>query len=448
MSTAMATSPSAGGLIPIGRGPVAVVYTGIDQHGDTAVKVFPNPFDRGTKAAFDHEQARLATLRHVPSILQVSDVRKLSDGRPALCMPRCSQSLAQRVERVGRLAVEDALALGEAVALALAAAHRVGVTHGAVTPRNVLLRSSGEPVLADFGVAIRQQFTRDPLYEVDYVAPDTLRDGTMSEWCDLYGLGAVLYLALTGRSPHPARVGEQPAELILRVLNEPVATIGQEDVPAELSTVVASLLAKDPGQRPPDAAAIADLLTSMRRTNPTVAADVGESGPPRTARVIAPTLPATPVAIAKPSQGERERARYGRLIAITAGVALVASVPVVLSRTDDAPPAGPPPAQNSPAAPAPDQTRAVQLELDPPTDHGSYVDLVWRSAEDLDFAVVVAADGQDQPEVILANRNRTLRVPVDPRRKYCFTVRATNNRADRPVYESQPKPIRGASCGR
>lgn len=249
------------GLHPFGSGPVATVYSGLCAGVPVAFKVFPRAFDRQTMAAFERERA---ALRRVPSVLPVDAVDRLPDGRQALRMGLCAESLAAVVARTGPLPHAEAAALGHAVARALAAAHAAGVVHGGLHPRNVLFLPKGDPVLADFGLPLRHAFPRDPLHAVEYQPPETLRTGDPDEHTDIYALGAVLHLALTGASPHPGRLGEQPGERVLRVLKEPVPAINRPDVPLPLATLVARLLAADPARRPPTAAAVATQLATMR----------------------------------------------------------------------------------------------------------------------------------------------------------------------------------------
>ncbi|HEY3469691.1 MAG TPA: serine/threonine protein kinase, partial [Amycolatopsis sp.] len=87
---------------------------------------------------------------------------------------------------------------------------------------------------------------------------------------------------------------------------------------------------------------------------------------------------------------------------------------------------------------------ATALELLPPRDSSDSVELTWRSSAPMDYAVVVAAEG-DQARVFPAGRQLSLTVPVEPGRRYCFLVRAATARG---VYESLPKAIRGATCTR
>jgi hypothetical protein len=119
----------------------------------------------------------------------------------------------------------------------------------------------------------------------------------------------------------------------------------------------------------------------------------------------------------------------------------VAAVLLMLNRPGElAVPPAPPPVVATSASPTP--ARVVHLELTDPVDRGNVVELSWRSTEPLDFAVVVAEEGE-RAKVLLAKRATTYRVPIDPVRKYCFLIQGSDGLQ---VYESQPKPIRGARC--
>src|SRR5690349_11297834 len=161
-------------LTRLDDGPVATVYSGHRAGVPVALKVFPKRFDKRTASSFSKEQAKLSAVRRVTSILMVDGVEELPSGESAVRMELCTQSLAALVERVGPLPAADVAILGRAMATALAAAHSVGVVHGGVAPSNVLFRQNNEPVLADFGVTLRQAFTRDPLHAIEYLPPETL----------------------------------------------------------------------------------------------------------------------------------------------------------------------------------------------------------------------------------------------------------------------------------
>jgi hypothetical protein len=363
---------------PLGRGPVAEVYAA----GGHAVKVFPGRFDRRTAKAIDRERARLATAPILPI-----DKVEVVGGRHVLRMELCAGSLEDRVRRHGPLPTPDVARLCEILSRALAAAHRAGVCHGGVSPTNVLFRATGEPVLADFGVAQRQAFRRDPLHGIEWVAPETLRTGVVDERTDMYGLGAVLHFALTGQSPHPSRLGEQTSERILRVLNEPVPAINRPDVPIGLSTTVARLLAPDPA----------------RRSAPWPA-----------------DAPASPPG--------RHVWRWNAALAVAVAVVLAL---VLWPRTTAGTPVSAQP--------------SVVLELDEPVDLGDRVALTWTTTGDrLYVAVGFWAEGEAH-RFLPVEYDRAKTIPVEPDRKYCFMVRGTDGGQ---VVESQSRPVRGADCGR
>jgi serine/threonine protein kinase len=365
----------------LGRGPVAEVYA---VEG-TALKVFPGKFDRRTLAAIERERGRLAKAP-VPRVDRVEVVK----GRHALRMELFVDSLAARVRRDGPLGSEEVAALCAALSRALAAAHGLGVLHGGVSPANVLFRASGEPVLADFGVAQRQAFRRDPLYGVEWVSPETLRTGEVDTKTDLYGLGAVLHFALTGESPHPTRIGESTGERILRVLGDPVPAISRPDVPIGLSTTIGRLLAPDPAKRK------------------------------------------APWAEGVPAPRPRSRPRVWRW-AVPAAVALATVLAVAFWPRPT--PASPPP--TTPAASGP------VIVLDEPTDLTDRVSLHWTTTDDrLFFAVVYWPEGE-KSDTVLVETSRTKTVPVEPGRGYCFLVRGT--KGDK-IHKSQTRALRGATC--
>ncbi|UMP01326.1 protein kinase domain-containing protein [Amycolatopsis sp. EV170708-02-1] len=280
-------------------------------------------------------------------------------------------------------------------------------------------------MLADFGVALRQAFPRDPTRSLEYLAPETLRTETFDERTDLYGLGVVLYLALTGDHPQPGRLGEPMGERLLRLLRTPVPPIDRPGVPVILSAMVSRLLAPDPAHRPPDAAWVADRLAEMypRPAEPAVP-------PPSSAREEA----------APPEPLRRARVGRGVVFGAAATVAVLGAVAAVLlgDRRPDV--VTTPPA----ATPEPEPVADLELELAEPADRGNQVMLAWTSGSDVvDYAVIVAPENEPN-RTVLAGRAHAITIPVDPVRRYCFEVQATDGRV---VHTSPPKPIRGAVCG-
>ncbi len=385
----------------IGTGPVATVYGGLYL----ALKAYP-PVDEQVLDAFEREQAALAPLRGEAPILPVDDVVRLGDGSPALQMELCSASLAGLVAGSGALLAPDALMVGHAVATAVAAAHRVGVVHGGLTPHNVLFHPSGAPMVADFGTALRRAF---PPAATEYTAPETRCDGAMDERSDLYGIGGVLHLALTGSPP-----GEGAS---------------WQDVPAGLEKLVRRLLSEDPADRPSTVDVVVRQLATM--LEPPAEAATPELAEPTPA-------PGDDALTVEPGKRRGLRARTV-VIGVAAAVTGFVAVPVLVhSQLADPSPAAsarPPVTTTSSAAPP------VTLTLADPVDGGAHVDLAWQAPDGFTFAVVVAAENRS-PQVLMAH-NRSMRVPVEGTGRYCFLVQATDGKR---VLESPAKPIRGATC--
>ncbi|WP_121162743.1 serine/threonine protein kinase [Micromonospora pisi] len=494
----MTTEREYGELVPLGDGPMTTVLAGVHTETGTAyaLKVLPGRLDRRTRAELEAELARLSALRAHAPVLVPDRLEEFGNGRLALRMELCTQSLPELLASFGPLSVPDTLALGTALAEALAAAHEVGIVHGGVTPGNVLFRASGEPVLADFGLTLRHAFPADPSRTMDFLAPETVRDGSVDERSDLYGLGAILYLALSGHSPHQGAPGEQEGERLLRVLGSPVPPLPRADLPSGLADLVTALLEKEPSARPVDATTVAGRLSTLyaavappdapveppgtpepvppgkqnagRQTAADATTDppvvehepTGEpvddpepefddfAAPP--APEAEPSVPAPrprgePIVVFGPKRSPRWIARPSVLAGAAALAVLgVVTVLLVLNRPDELDvPTAPAPVAAPSTVPTPTRA-AVVLELTDPTDRGNFVELSWRSNQPFDFAVIIAGEGE-QTRTIFAHRSTSYRVPVDPVRKYCFEIQATDGQQ---FYVSPSKPIRGATCRR
>jgi hypothetical protein len=424
--TTMTTDPADGELVPLGDGTVGNVLAGVDSAtGEAfAVKVLPGPLDRRTRAGLDAELRALAGPAERAPILLARGVVELGDGRHGLRMELCSQSLPELVAAFGPLSVADSVALGIALADALAAAHGAGVVHGSVTPGNVLFRADGEPVLADFGMTLRRAFPAEPAGSADFRAPETLRDGTADERSDLYGLGAVLHLARTGRPPSAAAPGAPQ----------------RDDLSSAFAKVVSALLAEDPDERPAGAAAVAARLRAVAAAGDGPVAAGGPVAPQPAGVRAAPQPAGGPLLVFGPRRRSRLRAARGP--AVVLALVAVAALLFRLNQPDDLDiPAAPAPGVAPAAAPEPSRP-AVRLELADITDRGDVVDLAWRSSEPLSFAILLA--GEDgSTRTFLAQRATSYSVPVDPVAKYCLLVQGTNG-VD--IYSTAPEPIRGAVC--
>ncbi|MFF2040893.1 protein kinase [Kitasatospora sp. NPDC058170] len=248
-----------------------------------AVKVVkPALLDEAGFAERFHAEARvMAQLRH-PGIVGVYDYgHSPADGRRSvgyLVMELIDgEPLSAVLERRGALPVAETLRTALQVLEALEAAHASGVVHRDIKPANLMVRAD-RTVIADFGIArpgcdARLTVPGMVLGTAAYQAPEQASTGTVTASADLYALGVVLYECLAGRLPFD---GETALEVILKHLTEPVPPL-PEGVPAPVWALVERAMAKEPGGRWSDAAAMAAAVREAL-------VQVGEEAPPAPVR--------------------------------------------------------------------------------------------------------------------------------------------------------------------
>ncbi len=490
MASEIPALPGLTDLSPLGRGGFADVYLARQAHLHrfVAAKVFRVTLDDRTAGdQFRAECQAVGRLHGHPNVIAVYEANVLPDGTPYLVTEHCDGSLQRLLESQGLLPADRVTALGLDVARALLFAHSEGVLHGDVTPQNVLLRASGAPVLADFGLAVLRDYQGNVAsgFTPAHAAPETVRyDGAIDVRTDVYGLGSTLYTALAGRPPLPARPGEPDAARAARILHE---TPPRPDGPPWLVDLVLAMLAKDPAGRP-----------SMTTVADTLAA--GAAGATGDARPVAPNpLPPAPFAPAppvppdvpvfrpppdlQPSAAAQEHTRLragstagpvaaarhggsdehtrlragttppgpdpatpaagrrrGLLIGLLAVAVAAAGLGAWLLRP--APEAAPVSPGAPPTAPPTVDTR-VHIQLDAPVDHGDSVELRWSSDTPLDYAVEIAEPGA-QPKAQLVGRVTTVTLPVSTDEKYCFRIQGANPAGT--VSESNVVSLHDAVC--
>ncbi|SFW78306.1 serine/threonine-protein kinase [Amycolatopsis australiensis] len=421
-------------LVPLGGGASGTVCACRRGSEVIALKVFPGRLYRRTRARLDRELAALAGLAEQAGVVVPQAVETMPDGRVALRMELCTQSLARVVAASGPLTVSDVLVLGLTLASTLVAAHRAGIVHGRVTPANVLFRASGEPVLSDFGHTLRDVFTRDGDHGIAYLAPETL-DGDAGERSDLYGLGVVLHTALAGRPPFPAAAPDVAA-LRDSVRHDPAPPVDRPEAPIDLLVLVDRLLEKDPVKRPASAEEVTKQL--IRLWEAQEPEPEPGPGPAAGSRLGAEVFAWPPPGAGEPEPAPRKD-RAWLLVALPACAAILVAVAWMLVK-------GPfgvtPSAASGTASTPPGTVEPVSLDLAEPADLGTAATLSWTGPAGWEFAVVAAAEA-GPTETTLVRRNRTARVTVDPRVKYCFQVQATDGVR---VQVSEPRPFRGATC--
>ncbi|MBW8804628.1 MAG: protein kinase [Catenulisporales bacterium] len=244
----------------LGSGAFGQVWQAYDRDlgVDVAVKqVLLPPDSKGPLAAervarAAREARNTARLRDCPNIVTVHDVH-IESGAPWIVMQLVKgQSLADRLARGGPLAENDAVALARDLLRALAAAHAAGIVHRDVKPGNVLLAADGTALLADFGIAVRdddQRVTRTGTFigSPGYVAPERVISQDAGAVGDMFSLGATLYEAVEG-------VPAFRADVIGSVVAGQPAPLHRG---GRLTALITRLLDKDPATRPDVAAAFA-----------------------------------------------------------------------------------------------------------------------------------------------------------------------------------------------
>ena len=162
-------------------------------------------------------------------------------------------------------------------ALAVGAAHRVGLVHRDVKPANLLVGQDGMVKATDFGVA--QALGRGDHDELmcgtaGYLSPEQATGQPATAASDLYALGVVAYECLAGRRPF---TGEHPIAVALGHLLQLPPPL-PEDVPVVVRALVAQAMAKQPTRRPPDASVFGRHLLGLREALATSELDAGGSG--------------------------------------------------------------------------------------------------------------------------------------------------------------------------
>ena len=307
----------------LGSGGMSTVYLARDTTLDrqVAVKVMHREMSEQADQLqrFRQEARAVAKLSH-PNVVAVIDAGE-DGGHPYIVFEYVEgETLKQRINRIGALDPQEALAYAIEIARGLTVAHARNMVHRDIKPQNVLIDNEGRAKLTDFGIS--RQLEQDGmtatgrvLGTTDYVAPEQAMGHPVDQRSDVYSLGVVLYEMLVGQVPFQA---DSQVGVAMKHVNEELPDVQQRrpELSAAAAMVVERATAKDPDQR---YQRIGELIDDLATALEVEAARAGST-----------TSEATSVLEAVPAEerkldGERSRGRrswllIGLLVLLAGGV--------------------------------------------------------------------------------------------------------------------------------
>jgi hypothetical protein len=266
----------------IGVGGMATVYLAFDQtlERPVAMKVLHREVSRDPNALerFRLESRAVAQLSH-RHIVMVIDAGE-DDGRPYIVFEHIrGETLKQKISRLGRLPVSEAVAYAIEIGRALESAHERRLVHRDVKPQNVLIDEEGGAKVTDFGIArsleLDTQLTAAGrvVGTTDYISPEQALGNEVTGQSDVYSLGIVLYEMLTGEVPFK---GESSLNVAMKHVKEGMPDVQKRrpEVSAALAAVVERATAKEVARR---YQSVTDMVEDLEQVLTYEAARAGEA---------------------------------------------------------------------------------------------------------------------------------------------------------------------------
>src|ERR687896_1983403 len=240
----------------IGAGGMSTVYRAYDPTLErrVAIKMMHREFaeDSDQLERFRREARAVAQLSH-PHVVNVIDAGE-DAGHPYIVFEHVDgETLKERIRRLGRLPVDEAVAYAIEIGRALDCAHANKLVHRDVKPQNVLIDPDGRAKVTDFGIARSMEAqgltaTGRVLGTTDYVSPEQALGHEVTEQSDIYSLGIVLYEMLTGEVPFQA---DTQVAVAMKHVREPMpdAQRRRPEISATLAAVVERATTKETDNR-------------------------------------------------------------------------------------------------------------------------------------------------------------------------------------------------------
>jgi eukaryotic-like serine/threonine-protein kinase len=265
----------------VGSGGMSSVYRAFDPtlERHVAIKLMHRDIsnDADQLERFRREARAVAQLNH-PHVVTVIDAGE-DDGAPYIVFEYVEgETLKERIRRVGRLPVAEAVAYAVEIGRALECAHSHMLVHRDVKPQNVLIDPDGRAKVTDFGIArsLEAQGLTAPgrvLGTTDYVSPEQALGHDVTAQSDIYSLGIVLYEMLTGEAPFKA---DTQVAIAMKHVREPLPDVQRRrpEISAALAAVVERATAKETRNR---YATVAEMTHDLEEVLAIEAARSGEA---------------------------------------------------------------------------------------------------------------------------------------------------------------------------
>src|SRR5262245_65284460 len=260
------------------------VYRAIDPRlgREVAIKVLPTAFSADHERLYRFEQeARAAAALNHPNIVTIHSVEEAAEAR-FLTMELVEGSRLNDLIATGGMPLDGLLGIAIALADALAAAHRKGITHRDLKPANIIVTAEGRPKILDFGLAKLQQsvpaafgvstmathaITQEGriLGTVAYMSPEQAEGKAVDQRTDIFSLGVVLYEMTTGERPFK---GDTSVALLSSILKDTPRSVAEVNprAPRELARIIERCLAKNADRRYQSATDLRAELEDCRQT--------------------------------------------------------------------------------------------------------------------------------------------------------------------------------------
>lgn len=244
----------------------------LQNHRPLALKIMREALrnDPVTSKRFIREAETIRRLFH-PNTVALIDHGESPDGLLYIAMEWLQgEDLADRLHRQGPLSPKEAAQIALEICRGLVEAHAKGIIHRDLKPENIFLhKQNGQELVKvlDFGIAkavagpVQTQLTRMGMVcgTPDFMSPEQARGDKLDARSDVYALGCVLYMLLTGEVPFPA---ENAVKVVLRHLSDPFPTLPAH-VPTALAAIIETAVRKEPAQRYHNARQMAEALAAF-----------------------------------------------------------------------------------------------------------------------------------------------------------------------------------------